>query len=319
MKFPSAVALLFCLIAGTAAAQNSYPNRPVRFVIDTNPGGATDILGRLAAQSLTQQLGRQFVIENRAGGSGHIAIDMLVKAPTDGYTVMVIGGGNLVVEPLLHKTLPYDARVAIVPVFNIAETPHVLVTSLPVKTLAEFIAYAKANPGKLYYGSAGIGSPPHLAVAYLARLTGLSMVHVPYKGVGGTIPDLVAGRLQLVSMALGAASPNIKAGTLRALAVGAPARLAGAPDIPSSAEAGLPEWQMSAWFGVFVPRGTSDAIVRLLNEKLQVYVDAPATRQKFVELGASAIGGSPESFTERMRTDFDFWGKVIRETGIELQ
>jgi len=313
--------ILLWSIAGVCAAQGVYPVRPVRFVIDTNPGGVTDILGRMAATSLSQQFGRQFVVENRPGGSGHIAIEMLVKSPPDGYTVMVIGGGNLVIEPFVQKSLPYDPLTAIVPVFNIAETPHILVTpaSLPVNTLAEFIAYAKAHPGKLYYGSAGIGSPPHLAVDHFARLAGLNMVHVPYKGVGGTIADLVAGRLQLVSMALGSASSNIKAGTLKALAVGGKKRLAALPDVPTSAEAGLPDWEMSAWFGVFVPRGTSPQVVHVLNEKLQAYIDDPRTRQKFVELGAEAIGGSPESFAERLRADYRFWGQVVRESGIKLE
>ncbi len=313
-----AAVVLFAL-ADTALAQ--YPARSVRFIIDTNPGGATDILGRLAADSLSQQLGKQFVPENRPGSSGHIAFESFVRATPDGYTIMVAGGGNIVIQPFLQKSLSYDPLNDLVPVFNIAETPHILVVpvSLPVNTLGEFIAYAKARPGKVYYGSAGIGSPPHLAIDHLARLAGLELVHVPYKGVGGTISDLVSGRIQIVSLALGSASAQLKGGTLKAIATGAKHRLAGLPSVPTSAEAGLPGWEMSAWFGVFAPRGTPAAIVKLLNQKLQGFIDDPRTRAKLVEIGAEPIGGSPESFAERERADYKYWGDVVRESGVKLE
>jgi tripartite-type tricarboxylate transporter receptor subunit TctC len=312
-------ALLLC--AAQLCAAQAYPSKPVRFIIDTNPGGVTDILGRMAADSLSQQFGRSFVVENRAGGSGHIAFDLFVKAPPDGYTLMVAGGGNVVIQPFLQKSLGYDPLTDLLPVFNIAETPHILVipASLPVKTLADFIAYARARPGKVNYGSAGIGSPPHLAADHFARLAGLEMIHVPYKGVGGTLPDLVAGRIQLVSMSLGSASSNLKTGTLRAIAAGSKKRLSGLPDVPTSAEAGLPGWEMSAWFGVFAPRDTSRDIVRAVNEKLQAHLDDPRTRQKFVEIGAEPIGGSPASFAERVRADYQLWGQVVKESGVKLE
>ena len=310
------------VLAFTAlSAHAQYPARSVRFIIDTNPGGVTDILGRLAADSLSQQLGRSFVVENRAGGSGHIAFEMFVKAPPDGYTLMVAGGGNLVIQPFLQKNLPYDPLNDLLPVFNIAETPHILVVprGLPANNLQEFIAWAKARPGQVNYGSAGVGSPPHLAADHFAHLAGLQMLHVPYKGVGGTLSDLVAGRIQLVSMSLGSAATNIKAGTLKALAAGSKKRLAGLPEVPTSAEAGLPGWEMSAWFGVMAPRDTPRDIVRVVNEKLQVHIEEAKTRQRFVEIGAEPIGGSPESFAERVRSDYRLWGQVVKESGIKLE
>jgi tripartite-type tricarboxylate transporter receptor subunit TctC len=299
----------------------SYPAKPLRLVIDTAPGGVTDILGRMSADALTQLSGRQVIVENKSGSSGHIALDFLAKAPNDGYTLMIVGGGNLVIQPFLQKNLPFDPLNDFLPVFNVAETPHILVIpqALPANSVAEFVAFAKANTGKVNYGSAGIGSPPHLSGYRFAQVTGLTMTHIPYKGVGGTLPDLVAGRIQLVSMSLGSASTNLKAGTLKALATAAKKRLAGLPSVPTASEAGVPDWDMSAWFGMFTPRDTSADIVRYLNGKFQIWLDDPKTRARFVEIGAEPLGGSQASFQERVRSDYKFWGQVIKESGIRLE
>ena len=321
----SALLSVLLLLCGTAicsvAQAQAYPARQLRLVIDTAPGGVTDILGRMSADSLTQQLGRQVVVENKSGGSGHIALDFFAKAPNDGYTLMIVGGGNLVIQPYLQKDLPYDPLNDFLPVFNVAETPHILVipATLPANSVAEFMSYAKANAGKVNYGSAGIGSPPHLSGYLFARITGLNMTHVPYKGVGGTMPDLVAGRIQLVSMALGSARTNLRAGTLKALATTAKKRLGGLPEVPTAAEAGIPDWDMSAWFGIFAPKDTSADIVRLINGKLQSWLDDPKTRARFLELGAEPLGGTPASFLERVKTDFKYWGLVVKDSGIKLE
>jgi tripartite-type tricarboxylate transporter receptor subunit TctC len=307
--------------AGPSAAQNAYPNRAIRMVVDTSPGGLTDILGRLAADGLAQQLGRQVVVENKSGASGNLAIEYVVKSPADGYTLMICAGGNVVIKPFLEHSLVFDPLVDLVPVFNVAEAPHILVVpnSLPVRDLAEFIAYARSNPGKVYYGSAGTGSPPHLAVAQFARLAGLQLVHVPYKGVGPALPDLIAGRLQIMSMTFGSARPYLKSGTLRALAAGSKRRLSDLPEVPTSAEAGLPGWEMSAWFGIFAPKDTSLEIVRLLNEKLQAVIEEPRAKQRLLELGAEPLGGPAPAFAERVRADYRLWGQVITESGIKLE
>jgi tripartite-type tricarboxylate transporter receptor subunit TctC len=302
-----------------ALAQN-YPAKSIRLIIDTAPGGVTDILGRMSAESLATQSGRQVVVENKSGSSGHIALDYLAHAPGDGYTLMIVGGGNLVIQPFLQKSLPFDPLNDFLPVFNVAETPHILVVpqALPAGTVAEFVAYAKSNPGKVNYGSAGIGSPPHLSGYLFARTTGLNLTHVPYKGVAGTMPDLVAGRIQLVSMSLGSARTNLKAGTLKALATAARKRLGGLSDVPTAAEAGIPGWDMSAWFGVFSPRDASPEIVRYINSKLQTWVDDPKTRARFLDIGAEPVGGSAAAFADRVRSDFKYWGQVIKESGITL-
>jgi tripartite-type tricarboxylate transporter receptor subunit TctC len=234
---------------------------------------------------------------------------------------MIASGGGLVVKPFFERGLSFDVMADLVPVFNVAEVAHILVVpaSVPAKDLSEFIAYAKARPGKIYYGSAGFGSPPHLSMELFARVAGLSLVHVPYKGVGGALPDLLAGRVQVMSMALGSAQPYLKTGQLKPLAAGAKQRLTHLPDVPTAAEAGLPGWQMSAWFGVFAPRGTPAEIVRLLNEKIQAVIDEPATQQRLFDIGAEPIGGSVESFAARYRADYHMWGQFIRENRIKLE
>jgi len=314
-------ALVQTLVQTEAFAQADYPSRAIRMVIDTSPGGLTDILGRMAADGLARELGQTVVVENKAGASGNIAIEFVVKSPPDGYTLMICGGGNLVIKPFLDHSFAFDPLADLVPVFNVAEAPHILVVpgTLPVKDLSEFIAYAKANPGKVYYGSAGTGSPPHLAADQFARLAGLKLVHVPYKGVGPALPDLVAGRLQVMSMSYGSARPYLKSGALRALAAGSKRRLAGLPEVPTSAEAGLPGWEMSAWFGIFAPKDTGPEIVRLLNDKLQQVIDAPKVKQRLIEIGAEPIGGPAPSFSERVRADYRYWGQVVRESGIKLE
>jgi len=297
------------------------PNRSIRLVVDTSPGGLTDLLARMSAEGLTQKFGYPVVVDNKPGASGNVATDFVVRSSADGRTLMIAAGGNLVVKPFLEHSLTFDPIRDLAPVFNVAEAAHILVVpaSLPARDLAQFIAFAKANPGKVYYGSAGLGSPPHLSVELFARLAGVKLVHVPYKGIGNALPDMMAGRVQVMSMSFASARPYLKASQLRALAAAAKHRLAGLPEVPTSAEAGLPGWEMSAWFGVFAPRATPPEIVRLLNDRLQAVVDDPKTRQRLFEIGAEPVGGSVESFSERWLADHRMWGRFIKETDIKLE
>ena len=313
------LAALLLACAACAAAQDAYPNRAIRLVIDTSPGGVTDLFGRLMADALSQKVGQTVFVDNKPGASGNLAIDFLVRSPGDGYTLMIASGGGIVVKPFLERGLSFDVMNDLVPVFNVAEVAHILVVpaSVPAKNMAEFIDHAKTHA--LHYGSAGIGSPPHLSMELFARVAGVKLVHVPYKGVGGALPDLLAGRVQVMSMAVGSARPYLKTGQLKPLAAGAKHRLSSLPELPTAAEAGVPGWEMSAWFGVFAPRGTPDETVRLLNGKLQAALDEPAVRQKLGEVGAEPIGGSVESFVERYRADYKMWGNFIRETGIKQE
>jgi tripartite-type tricarboxylate transporter receptor subunit TctC len=313
------LAFALLLFLGVAHAQESYPNRGIRLVIDTSPGGVTDLFGRMAAESLSQKFPQGVFVDNKPGASGNLAIDFVVRSAPDGYTLIFASGGGLVVKPFLEKGLTFDVMSDLVPVFNFAQTPHILVVpqSVPAKDVAEFIAFAKKQT--LAYGSAGFGSPPHLSMALFAKVAGLQMLHVPYKGVGGAMPDLLAGRVQAMSMALGSARPYLKDGRLRPLAAGAKQRIGGLPDVPTSAELGLGGWEMSAWFGLFAPRGTAAEIVRTLNQSLQVVLDDPRTRERLAQAGGDPVGGSAESFAERYRADHKMWGEFIRDTGIKQE
>jgi tripartite-type tricarboxylate transporter receptor subunit TctC len=315
-----ALALLLALAASLAAAQ-SFPSRGIRLIVDTSPGGLTDLLARLTAEALTARIGQPVVVENKPGASGNVAADLLIRSPADGYTLMVAAAGNLAVKPFLERSVPFDPLTDLAAVINVAEAAHIFVVpaSMEAKDLAQFIAYARANPGKVYYGSAGIGSPPHLSLELFGRLAGVKLMHVPYKGIGNALPDMLAGRLQAMSISLGSALPYLKTGQIRPLAAAAKERLAGLPDVPTAAQAGLPGWEMSAWFAVFAPKGTPPEVIRLLNQRMQAALDDPKLRQRLLDLGAEPGGGSPEATSERLRTDHRLWGQVIREAGIKLE
>jgi tripartite-type tricarboxylate transporter receptor subunit TctC len=312
--------LLLALAASLAAAQ-PFPSRSIRLIVDTSPGGITDLLARLSAEALSQRVGQSVVVENKPGASGNVAADFLIRSPADGYTLMMAAAGNLAVKPFLEQSVPFDPLADLVPVINVGDAAHILVVpaSMEAKDLAQFIAYARANPGKVYYGSAGIGSPPHLSLELFARLAGVKLTHVPYKGIGNALPDMLAGRVQAMSISIGSARPYLKSGQIRPLAAAAKQRLAGLPDVPTSAEAGLPGWEMSAWFAVFAPKGTPPGVIRLLNQRLQAAIDDPKTRQRLSDIGAEPGGGSPESAAERFRADYRLWGQVIKEAGIKLE
>ncbi len=312
------------LVVGTvtlskdAHAQAAFPNRPIRLVVDVPPGGSTDLLARIAAEGLSQKLGVAVVVENKPGATGGVATEFVVKSPADGYTLLM--SASVLIRPFLERGSTFNPVTDIAPVFNVAEVSHVLVVpgSMPVKDLRGFIAYGKANPGKIFYGSAGPGSQPHIAISQLAQLAGMQVEHVPYKGLGAAMIDLLAGRLQAMSAGLGTIRPYLKGGELRPLAVASKTRLSGLPEVPTSAEAGLPGWEMSAWFGIFAPKGTNPEVIRILNERLQAVFDEPAVKQKLADIGAEPVGGSVQSFVERVRTDYRMYGQMIKESGIKL-
>ena len=315
-----ALALVLTMFVTSAAAQ-PYPARGIRLIVDTSPGGLTDLLARLTAEALTVRLGQTVVVENKPGASGNVAADLVIRSPADGYTLLIAAAGNLAVKPFLERSVPFDPMVDIVPVINVADAAHILVVpgSMEAKDLAQFIAYAKANPGKVYYASAGIGSPPHLSLELFSRLAGVKLTHVPYKGVGAALPDMLAGRVQAMSISLGSALPYLKTGQIRPLAAATKERLGGLPDVPTSAQAGLPGWEMSAWFAVFAPKGTPSDVSRFLNRHLQSAIDDPKVRQRLLDLGTEPGGGSPEATAERLRADHRLWGQVIRDAGIKLE
>lgn len=314
------VALIACWVLSGAADAQPYPAKTIRLVAGTAPGGITDTLTRIAAEGLSSKLGRPVVVENKAGATGNLAIEHVAKSPPDGYTLLLVAGGNVVITPFLYASLPFDPLNDIVPVFNVAGAPQLLVVpaSLPVKDLAEFIALARANPGKLNYASAGPGSTTHLAADHFARLAGVQLVHVPYRGAGPALTDLIAGRVQMLSVGLSPVQAYLRSGTLRALAAASKVRLAAAPDVPTAAEAGLPGWEMTTWFGIFAPKGTSAAIVQAVNASMQSVIDDPGTRKRLLESGIEPIGGPAGVFAERVRSDYRAWEQVVRASGVKL-
>src|SRR6266513_3159435 len=283
------VLLAGALILGAALAQSpGYPARTIRLVAGTAPGGITDYLARMSAEGLAVQLGAQVVVENKAGATGNLAIEHVAKSAPDGYTLLLVAGGNVVISPFLYGSLPFDPLRDIVPVFNVAHAPQLLVVpgTLPVNDLREFIALARANPGKMNYASAGPGSTTHLAADHFARLAGVQA--------------------------------HLKSGALKALAAAAKTRLAALPQVPTSAEAGLPGWEMTTWFGIFAPKGTSPGIVRLVNSKMQAVIDDSKARQHLLESGLAPAGGSVEAFAELVRSDTRAWERVVRASGVKL-
>ena len=308
------------LICGTAAAQQ-YPSRPIRMVAATSAGGITDHLARVAATNLSSMLGQPVIVDNRPGATGTVAVDLVSKAAPDGYTLLTVAGGNIVITPFLYQALPVDPVNALAPVFNIAGAPQLLIVpgSLPVKDLREFIALAKASPGSINYASAGLGSTTHLAADHFARLAGVQLVHIPYKGVGPALADLIAGRVQMLSVGLGPVQSHLKSGTLKALTVASKRRLDALPDLPTSAEAGVPGYEMTTWFGVFAPKGTSPKLIELINARLQTVIDDPKTRKSLLDSGIEPIGGSVKTFAALVQSDYKAWGKVVKASGVKLE
>jgi tripartite-type tricarboxylate transporter receptor subunit TctC len=323
---PAGLALIGAALAVPAPAADAqssappgYPNRPVRLVAGTSAGGVTDLLARMAALGIAPALGQNVVVDNRPGATGNVGIELVSKSPPDGHTLLIISS-NIVIAPHLYR-LAFNPLKDILPVFNMAEAPHLIVVpgAMPVKDLKEFIAYARASPGKINYGSAGQGSPPHLSADRFARAAGLQLVHVPYKGVGPALPDLVAGRIQLMMVTLGSARPFLPNHALKPLAVSSKRRLAGLPEVPTSEEAGLPGWQMTTWFGVFTAPGTPSRIVSFLNSRLQAVIDDPRGQQRLMDFGCEPVGGSVQSFAELVRTDYKVWGEIVKEAGVKLE
>ncbi len=320
IKFFASAMLIAAAPLPYAFSQSAYPNRPIKLIVDAPPGGVTDLLARWTAEGLAQKLGVPVLVENKAGATGGVATEFVMKSAADGYTLLICSNGNLLTKPFLERGLTFDPVNDLAPIFNTGEVPHVLAVpaSVPAKDLAGFIAYAKANPGKVFYGSAGTGSQPHISVSQFGRVTGLQLEHVPYKGLGAAMTDLLAGRLQIMSAGVGTVRPYLKGGELKILAVGAKKRLSAIPEVPTSAEAGVPGWEMSAWFGIFAPKATSPEVLRTLNEKLQAVFDDAKVRQKLVDIGAVPVGGSIASFAERIRSDYSTYGQIIKESGIKL-
>ncbi len=314
-----ALAAVFAAISLGASAQ-TFPTKPIRIVVPFPAGGTTDVLARAVAQKLTESLGQAAVVDNRPGAGGNIGAELVAKSPPDGYTLLMGTVGTHAINPSLYPKMPYDHVKDFAPVILVAGVPNVLVInpSLPVNSVQELIAYAKANPGKLNFASSGNGTSIHLSGELFKTMAGIQMTHVPYKGSAPALQDLVGGQVQLMFDNLPSSLALIKAGKLKALAVTSLTRAAALPDVPTVAESGLPGFEASSWFGLLAPAGTPPPIVVTLNADVAKWLATPEAREKLLAQGANAAGGSPADFARHIAAETAKWQKVVRESGAKV-
>lgn len=312
--------ICFAVSTAHALAQQGYPARPVRLIVPSSPGGGTDITARLIAPKLSEYLGQQVVVENRPGAGTMIGGEAAARAAPDGYTLLM-GISTLAINPAIYKKVPYDALRDFVPISQAVSLSNILVThpSLPPRNVRELIAFARARPGQINYASAGVGTSPHLSMALFLSMTGLKMEHVPYKGSGPGVIDLVAGHVPVMMPNMLSALPHIKAGRLRAHGVTGVKRASGAPEIPTIAEAGVPGYEAVQWYGVLAPAGTSREIVAKLHGAVVRAVQNADVKARFLADGADPVGSSPEEFAAYIRAETAKWAKVVKDAGIRQE
>ena len=313
------IAAIFVLLAAacTATAQ-SYPTRPVRLVVPSSPGGGTDISARIIAPKLSEYLGQQVVVENRPGAGTMIGGEVVAKSPPDGYTLLM-GVSTLAINPAIYKKVPYEALRDLAPVTQAVTVPNVIVghPSLPTRNVKELMALAKAHPGQLNFASAGLGTSPHLSMELFMSMTRTKMVHVPYKGSGPAVTDLIAGQVQLAAPSMLTVYSHIKSGRLRAYGVTSAKRAAGAPEIPTIAEGGVPGYEAVQWFGVLAPAGTPRAIVTRLHGEIVKVLSQADVKQHLSKDGAEPVGSTPEEFAAFIKAETAKWAKVVKDAGIQ--
>ena len=311
-------ALALCATVSVAAEQ-PYPSKPVRLLVGFSPGGGTDVAARIIARKLSEMWGQQVVVDNRAGAGGLLAFEMTARANPDGYTLLA-SSPSFAIQVGLAARLPYDPIRDFTPVTQASAAPYILVLypGVEAKSVKELIALAKANPGKLDYASGGIGSAQHLAAELFNLMAAIKMVHVPFKGAV-SIPDVIAGRVQMVFSGVPQALAHVQAGRLRAVGVTTPRRSPVVPDVPTIAEAGVPGYDVTVWYGIFVTGGTPRPIVARLNADFVKAIKVPDVRQQLTAMGLEPIGNSSEEFNRTVRSEIKQWGDVIRRAGIKQQ
>ncbi len=311
----AAVVVLGALsLLGSASAQ-TYPNKPIKWIVPYPPAGTTDVLARIVAQSLSETLGQQVVIENRPGAGNNIGTEAVITAPPDGYTMLLVNPANGI-NASLYKKLSFNFIRDIAPVAGLVRTPNVMVVtnSLPVKTVAEFIAYCKANPSKVNMASSSSGTSTHLSGELFKSMTGCNMVHIPYKGAGPVLTDLIGGQVQVFFDNLPSSAGHIKAGSIRALAVTSVAREPSFPALPTVADT-VPGYEATAWFGVGMPKGTPRDVIDKMNAAVNKALADPKMRERLAQLGGAPIPGTPEDFGKVIAAETEKWAKVVASSG----
>jgi tripartite-type tricarboxylate transporter receptor subunit TctC len=311
---------LAVLLAASAAFAQPYPSKPVRIIVPFPPGGAVDILGRAIAERMGAQMGHNVYVENRAGGAGAVGAEAAARSAPDGYSLFMGSTTTLSINPHLFSKLPYDSQKDYAAVAQVAFVPHILVANaqLPASNLREFIALAKKEPGKINYASAGNGTPHHIAGEMFKQMAGVNLVHVPYKGTGPALPDLISGQVSFMSVEILAAMPHVQSGKLRALGMATPRRVPSAPEIPTTAEAGLPGFEVTAWYGVVAPAGTSTEIIEFLSKEIEKAVASRELQDRLNKMGATPAASKPAEFADFMRREYAKWGKAVKESGAKV-
>jgi len=314
-----ATGALIAVIASAAMAQ-SFPTRPIRVVVPFPAGGTTDVLARAAAQKLSETLGQPTVVDNRPGAGGNIGAELVAKSPPDGYTLLMGTVGTHAINPSLYPRMPYDHVRDFAPVILVAGVPNVLVINpaLPVNSVQELIAYAKANPGKLNFASSGNGTSIHLSAELFKTMTGVQITHIPYKGSAPALQELMGGQVQLMFDNLPSSLALIKGGKLKALAVTSKERAAALPDVPTIAESGLPGFEASSWFGLLAPAGTPQPVIAKLNAEIAKWLATPEAKEKLLAQGANAAGGTPEDFARHIAAETAKWQRVVKDSGAKV-
>ena len=313
----SIVCAIACGLAIDAGAQDAYPNRPVRIIVAFPAGQATDLAARAVAQKLSESLGQQFIVDNRPGAASIIGSEAAAKAPNNGYNLFMGSSGSLAVNPGMYSKLPYDPVNDFTPISQTLYVPFFIFVhpSLPVNNVKELVAFLKANPNKVNFGSAGTGASNHLSAELFKSVTGVSMVHVPYKGSPPAVTDLLAGQIGLMFETGPLGLPQVKNGKLKVLAVGSRQRAAAMPELPTIAESGYPGFETVGWAGLLSPAGTPKEIIAKLNAEVVRIIAQPGINDRFVSLGAELVSSSPEEFGAYIKSEIAKWGKVIRESG----
>lgn len=312
-------ALMLCVFSTVCAAQ-SYPSKPIRLIVPFAPGGGVDLIGRIIAQKLQEARGQPVIVDNRGGGGGNIGTDMVAKSPPDGYTLLMGYVGNLAINPFLFRKLPYDPVKDFSPISLAATAPNLLVAhpSLSANTVKDLVALAKMKPGSLSYASAGNGTVGHMVAELFKSVTGIGIVHIPYKGNGPAVTDLLGGQVQLMFAAPGAVISFVEVKKLKALAVASNQRLPELGDTPTFAEAGFPGVEASAWYGVLTSAGTPKNIVSALNKEIVRIMQVPEVKERLAVHGYKAVTSSPEEFAQLIKSDLIKWQKVVKASGAKV-
>ena len=315
---------LLVSIHGAYAQSNStsaYPIRPIRAVVPLAPGGGTDTVGRLVMSKLGELLGQQIVVDNRGGGGGTVGTDLVAKAAPDGYTILMGSITTNAVNPVLYKKLPYDHIRDFAAISMIGTVPNALVvhTSVAAKTMKEFIALAKASPGKVAYGSSGIGSAPHLSMELIKSMAGITMTHVPYKGAGAAVADVLGGQIQALCSSLAGLLPHIKSGRVRALGVTTSGRNPQLPDVPTIAESALPGYEVLIWYALFAPARTPSAVIARLNAETVKALNSADLKDRLTQQGLDVASSTPEALAAYVKSETAKWAKVAKDSGAQLE